>query len=252
MTKLYSVDALVVRTRDFGEADKILTLYTKEQGKVQAIAKGVRKPTSRLRGGVQMFSHSRMLLYRGRSLDTVSQAETVEAFGGLQDDLLRLIYASYLAELLDGAVPDREPNEKLFLLTLLCLGLLLGDDPELICRLYEIRLLYLLGYQPYLTECMLCHRSLGGGSFFLDPEAGGILCQNCVGDRGAKSAISPGTVLTMQKMLSMDPRQIFRLKISPMMRNELEKAFEHYLEYHLDKTLKAKRVLKTLETWGRS
>ena len=115
MGKLYRVDALIIRARDFGEADKILTLYTKECGKIQAIAKGVRKPTSRLRGGVQMFAHSRLLLYRGRSLDIVSQSESVESYGSLQEDLVRLVYASYLVELLDIAVPEREPNEISFL-----------------------------------------------------------------------------------------------------------------------------------------
>lgn len=246
MSKLYAVDALIIKSRDFGEADKILTLYTREQGKIQAIAKGVRKSVSRLRGGVQMFAHSRLLLYRGRSLDTVSQSENIEAFGGLQDDLTRLVYASYLVELLEIAVPDREPNEKIFLLTLVSLGLLLGDDPELVCRMFEIRLLYLLGYHPYLTECMMCRKPLGAGTFYLSPEAGGIMCRDCAGEIRGKSGISAGTILTMQKLLTADPRQLFRLKIAQGMREELEAALGNYLEYHLDRGVKAKTVLKSL------
>ncbi|HHT63397.1 MAG TPA: DNA repair protein RecO [Clostridia bacterium] len=245
MGKLYRVDALIIRARDFGEADKILTLYTKEYGKIQAIAKGVRKPTSRLRGGVQMFAHSRLLLYRGRSLDIVSQSESVESYGSLQEDLVRLVYASYLVELLDIAVPEREPNENLFLTTLLSLRLLLGDDPELVCRMFEIRLLYLLGYRPYLSGCMICRQVLGTGTFFLDSKAGGIVCAKCSGGR-VENRISSGTIFVMQKLLSMDPRQIFRLKVSPEQRIELEKALENYLEYHLDRVVKAKKVLKGL------
>lgn len=246
MIKLYSAEAIIIRARDFGEADKILTVYTKEHGKLQAIAKGVRKPVSRLRGGVQVFSHSRLLLYRGRSLDIVSQSENIESFGSLQEDLIKLVYASYLAELLEIAVPEREPNEKLFLTTLVSLGLLLGDDPELVCRMYEIRLLYLLGYHPYLSQCMVCRQALGTGAFFLDPEAGGIVCENCSGKKERAGSISSGTILTMQKLLTIDPRQAFRLKISKAQRAELEKALENYLEYHLDKAVKAKKVLKSL------
>ncbi|MEL7564939.1 MAG: DNA repair protein RecO [Dehalobacterium sp.] len=246
MSKLYSVDAIIIRTRDYGEADKILTLYTKEYGKIQAIAKGVRKPVSRLRGGVQMFAHAKLLLYRGKTLDTVSQGENIEAFGGLQDDLVKLAYASYLVELLEIAVPDREPNEKLFFTTLISLGLLLGDDPELVCRMYEVRLLYLLGYYPYLKECMNCRRSLGTGVFFLSPERGGIVCPSCSGNRGKEGEVSSGTILTMQKLLTVDIRQLFRLKISKGMREELETALENYLEYYLDKAVKAKKVLKSL------
>jgi DNA repair protein RecO (recombination protein O) len=246
MSRLFDVDALIIRARDFGEADKILTLYTREYGKIQAIAKGVRKPVSRLRGGVQMFAHSKLLLYRGRSLATVSQAENIESFGSLQEDLVKLVYASYLAELLDIAVPEREPNERLFLTTLLAFGLLLGEDPELVCRMYEIRLLYLLGYHPHLAHCMVCRRGLGAGAFFLDPERGGIVCAECSGRRSLEGSISSGTILTMQKLLTIEPRQTFRLKISPGQRGELEKALESYLEYHLDKAVKAKKILKAL------
>jgi DNA repair protein RecO (recombination protein O) len=136
MSKIYSVEALVLRARDYGEADKILTLYTKEQGKVSAIAKGARKPKSRLRGGVQLFSHSRIVLYRGPSLDTVTLAETVQAFAPLREDLTFLSYASYLVELLDCAVPEREPHEGIFHLAINCLELFPEKDPELVARLF--------------------------------------------------------------------------------------------------------------------
>lgn len=246
MNKLYTADAIIIRARDYGEADKILTLYTKEYGKIQAIAKGVRKPTSRNRGGVQIFAHSRVLLYRGRSLDTVSQAENIDSFGGLQEDLVKLAYASYIVELLEIGVPEREPNERLFLTTLLSLGLLLGDDPELACRMFEIRLLYILGYHPYLAACMNCQKQLGAGGFFLDPKAGGIVCPNCLGKTGKEGSISSGTILTLQKLLTIDPRQLARLKISKVQRKELEVNLGYYLEYHLERAVKAKKVLKSL------
>lgn len=246
MPKLYSVDALVIKARDYGEADKILSLYTREQGKIQAISKGVRKPASRLRGGVQLFSHSRLLLYRGRTLDTVTQAETREAFAGLRDDLARLAYASYLVELLDHAVPEREPNERLFVLTLVCLGLLLGEDPELVMRLYEIRLLALLGYRPFLAGCIVCRQPLGLGDYYLQPGQGGLVCRKCRGEGPGKGRVSPGTVQVFSRLLAADPRQIFRLKVPAAMREEMDAALGYYLEYYLERTIKAKKVLDSI------
>ncbi|MCR6544035.1 DNA repair protein RecO [Dehalobacterium formicoaceticum] len=246
MSKLYAAQAIIIKARDFGEADKILTLYTREYGKFQAIAKGVRKSTSRLRGGVQMFAHTRLLLYRGKSLDLVSQAENMDSFGALREDLERLVYASYVMELLEHAVPEREPNERIFLTTLMTLGLLQGEDPELVCRMYEIKLLYLLGYHPHLTDCILCGKPLGNSSFYLSPEQGGLVCQSCAGSEKHDGLLAAGTVLAIQKLLTMDPRQLFRLKISPGQRREMEKAIEHYLIYHLERAINAKKVMKDL------
>lgn len=246
MTKLYSVDAIIIRARDYGEADKILTLYTKEHGKVQAIAKGVRKPASRLRGGVQLFSHSRILLYRGRTLDTATQAETKEAYAGLRDDFLRFAYASYFLELVDSAVLEREPNEGLFVLILISLGLLMGNDPEIIARLFEIRFLHQLGLRPFLRACLDCGRPVKNGIFYVVPALGGLICADCQGEKTGNTWISAGAAQTMNKLLSIDPRRIFQLKISPAMRKEIESALEKNLEYHLEKTTKAKVVLNSM------
>lgn len=246
MTKLYTVDALVIKGYDYGEADKILTLYTREQGKVQAIAKGVRKPTSRIRGGVQLFTHSRMLLYRGRTLDTVTQAESQEVFAGIREDLIRLTCASYISELLDAAVPDREPNQRIFILTLMCLGLLLGDDPELSIRLYEMRLLHLLGYRPSLTNCNVCHNSLEGSLFKLSAETGGLVCKNCSAEISGENWISAGTASILNKLLSIDLRQVFRLKVSRKSRMEMDFALKNYLEYYLERPMKSRVLLQSL------
>lgn len=246
MIKLYSVEALILRARDFGEADKILTIYTREEGKCQAIAKGVRKSTSRLRGGVQPLTHSRLLLYRGRTLDTVSQSENICAYAALRDDLVLLSAASYLAELLEAAVPEREPHEEIFQLGAASLGLLLAGDPELVVRFFELRLLDLLGYRPMLSSCAVCDRPLEGGTFFLDPDAGGLVCRDCAVETHRLVRISPGTALTMERLLTTDDAGISRLKISPAARGEMDAGLGKYLEYHLDKKLKARAFFRQM------
>jgi DNA repair protein RecO (recombination protein O) len=99
--RLYRTEAIVIKRSDFFEADRLLTLYTPKLGKIRAIAKGVRKPTSRKSGHVELFTHSQLLIAKGRNLDIVTQAETVHAFRSLREDLLRTTYAFYGAELLD-------------------------------------------------------------------------------------------------------------------------------------------------------
>ena len=99
--RLYRCHAVVLKRRDYGEADRILTLYTREQGKVSAIAKGVRRIASRKSGHVELFTQARLLLAKGRNLDVLSQAETIEPYAALREDLVRTTYAYHVAELLD-------------------------------------------------------------------------------------------------------------------------------------------------------
>ncbi|MBI3915321.1 MAG: DNA repair protein RecO, partial [Chloroflexi bacterium] len=105
--RLYRVQAIILKRTDMGEADRLLTLYTRDHGKLRAMAKGARKPASRKSGHVELFMHSELLLARGRNLDIVTQAETRHAFLPLQSDLHRLGYAYYFAELLDQFTEDQ-------------------------------------------------------------------------------------------------------------------------------------------------
>ena len=117
---VYHADAIVIRSREYGESDRILTIFSRENGKLQAIAKGVRKPKSRQRGGTQLFTYADFLLYRGKSLDTVSQVSPKESFPHLWDDLDRTMAATGIAELLDISVMTEQPQPELFSLTLTC------------------------------------------------------------------------------------------------------------------------------------
>jgi DNA repair protein RecO (recombination protein O) len=125
--RLYRTEAIVLRRSDFGEADRLLTLYTPEWGKLRVIAKGVRKPTSRKSGHLELFTHSRLLVAKGRNLDIVTQAETLHSFRALREDLLRTGWAYYAAELLDRFVEEGIEDRPLFNLFLATLGWLCED-----------------------------------------------------------------------------------------------------------------------------
>jgi DNA repair protein RecO (recombination protein O) len=245
--RLYRTEAIVLKRSDFGEADRLLTLYTPRLGKTRAIAKGVRKPTSRKSGHVELFTHSQLLIAKGRNLDIVTQAETVHAFRALREDLLRTTYAYYAAELVDLFVEEGIENHPLFDLLLAMLGWL-GDasDLDLTTRFFELRLLSLLGYRPQLFQCVACRRQIEPVANFFSSADGGILCADCgQNHRGAKE-ITLNALKVLRFLQTGDYDTCRRLRLSRPLHKELEKTMYDYITYTLERNLKSVKFLNTL------
>lgn len=178
----YNTLAIVLRRVNFGETDKILTLFSPEQGRFSAIAKGARKAISRLSGATEVLTCTRFQLATGKSLEIVTQCEVQESFTALRQDLLRLAHGLYLADLLDHSVEDHAPNPILFELLMTGLHLVQTlSPPELAARWFEVQLLGDLGYAPNLAECAVCHAPVPGEfardeTFALSASQGGAVC----------------------------------------------------------------------------
>ncbi len=237
-----------MRRSDFGEADRLLTLYAPKLGKIRAIAKGVRKPTSRKSGHVELFTHSQLLIARGRSLDIVTQAETVHAFRPLREDLLRTTYTYYAAELLDLFVEEGVENRRLFDLLLAMLGWL-GDasDLDLTTRFFELRLLSLLGYRPQLFQCVACRRQIEPVSNFFSAADGGILCANCGENHRGAQEITLNALKVLRFLQTRDYDTCCRLRLSRPLHRELETVMYHYITYTLERDLKSVEFLRRLQ-----
>src|SRR5512141_1003694 len=177
----FRAEAVGLRHSDWGEADRLLVLYTREQGKVRAIAKGARKLTSRKAGHLEPFTHVKLQLAKGRDLLIVTQAETIDAFSALREDLTRTGYASYVIELLDRFTPEGEAGvPSLFRLLTETLSRLASEaDPWLAVRYYEMRLLDFLGFRPQLVQCANCGREILPEDQFFSFGAGGAICPRC-------------------------------------------------------------------------
>jgi DNA repair protein RecO (recombination protein O) len=177
----YRVEAVVIRHSDVGEADRLLTVYTRQHGKLRAIAKGVRKVTSRKAGHLEPFTHVSLQLAKSHELPIVTQAETLHGFLPIREDILRTGHASYLLELVDRFTTIGESeNSSTFNLILESLSRLAsGTEPWLVLRYYEIRLLELLGYRPLLFECANCGNEIKPESQFFSYHAGGVICPRC-------------------------------------------------------------------------
>lgn len=246
---LYKVHALVLNSREMRDAHRILTLYSSEKGKLKVVAHGVAKPTSRKRGAVQPFSYTDFLVRRGRELDSVSQCEGLEVFPGIWSDLDRLTYAGHAAELVDGLTAEEEPHEEIFILLLSVLRLLeVAPDMELIIRFFELRLVALLGYLPYLEGCANCGGEVFNPSATFSVEAGGLICSGCsIGFKGIHC--SRETVAVMNRLLHWGLEKINRLRISPRARAEMRAILRDFLQWHMEKRARTLQFMEKLDAY---
>jgi DNA repair protein RecO (recombination protein O) len=238
--RVYRTEAIVLRRTDFGEADRLLTVFTPERGKLRLVAKGARKPSSRKSGHVELLSHGQFLVAMGRDLDIVTQAETLEPFLPLREDLGRMTYGHYLAELADAFTAERDENRPLFYLLKDALGWLCdaGDLP-LVARYYEVHLLGLVGYQPQLFICGGCKKRLEPEVNYLSAAEGSVFCRKCGYDRVGTTELSVNA-LKVLRFLQTGEWEICRLlRLSPESHAEVERTMNHYLTYHLERKLKS-------------
>ncbi len=178
--RLYRTRSIVLKRMDLGEADRILTLYTREHGKLRAVAKGVRRTTSRSAGHLELFTHGDALLAVGRELDVISQVDTLDAFRRVREDLDLTTHAYYLAELVDRLTEDRMENVAIYEALLDGFAALEeGHHPRLVVVAFLLRLLQALGYRPELTECVACRSAIQPGENEFSAHLGGALCPQC-------------------------------------------------------------------------
>lgn len=238
--RLYRTEAIVLRRQDFGEADKILTLYAPELGKARVLAKGVRKPKSRKSGHVELFTHTNLLIAKGRSLDIVTQAETIHSFMPIRRDLVRTSYAYYAAEILDRFTAEGEENSPLFdLLLSVMFWLSDADDLDLALRCFELRLLGYVGYRPQLFRCVGCGQSMESETNLFSPGHGGLLCGRCGEKERGCNEVSPRGLATLRYLQTKEYAACRRLTVDRATHGELEILMRRYVTYLLDRRLKS-------------
>jgi DNA repair protein RecO (recombination protein O) len=253
--RVYNTEAIVLRRTDFGEADRILTLFTPAYGKVRAVAKGIRRPTSRLAGHLEPFTRTRLLLATGRELDIVTQAEAMERLDRLRDDLWHATAAWYAAELVDRFLADNDAHPRVYqrftqVLGVLdaCAGTGEGKGPSmrgwLAVRHFELHLLDELGYRPALHRCAGCEALLRPEENGYNAELGGCLCPNC--SRYAQRRISLQALKVLRLLQGTEWEQLPRLRLDPGQRAEVEGILQSTLRAHLERDLRSWSYLNAL------
>lgn len=242
--RVYATEAIILRRTDFGEADRILTLFTPAYGKVSAIAKGARRTTSRKAGHIELFTRTRLLLATGRDLHVLTQAESTETFEHMRADLWHATGAWYLGELLDRFLEAADPHPRLYAQAIATLRRLDGGAREgtearswLALRYFELRLLDELGYRPGLHYCTSCDTPLRPEENGWSAELGGAICPECL--RHAQRRISLGTLKLMRLLQTTEWDVLPSLRLSPEIRAEVEACVQGLIRHHLDRDLKS-------------
>jgi DNA repair protein RecO (recombination protein O) len=243
----FRLEAIVLRHNDWGEADRLLGLYSRERGKLRAIAKGVRKLRSRKAGHLEPFTRVSLLLAQARDMPIITQADTIEAFLPIKEDLTLLAYASYVIELLDQFTYEEGENQALYRLLADTLGRLAqGDPPQLVARYYDVRILDLLGFRPHLFHCATCEKEIQPVDQYFSAQQGGVLCPSCGSEMAGAQPIS----VTALKYLRHFQRSAYpaaaRAIIAPAIYQEMERLLQHYLTYLLERGLKTPAFLRRI------
>ena len=244
----FRVDAVVLRHSDYGEADRLLTLYTRQLGKARAIAKGARKIASRKAGHIEPFTHVRLQLAKGRDMFVVTQADTVDAYLSLREDLILTSHASYVLELLDRfSYEDGTENSALFrLLTDTLSRLASNSDIWLVVRYYEMRLLDHLGFRPQLFECANCGRQIRPEDQFFSFSAGGVICPRCAQGLKHLHNVSVETLKYLRHFQRSSYAEASRARPTPDIQREAESLMQGYFTYLLERELNTPGFLKKI------
>jgi DNA repair protein RecO (recombination protein O) len=247
MPRVYTTPAIVLRQRKLGDADKILTLYTANLGKIDAVAKGVRKTRSRMAGHVEPLGHATFQLAKGRTLEIVTQVETIESFQSLRDDLERMSRALYACELLDKFTETHEPNFALYRLLLDTLRRIAKrDEIEVAVRFYEMALLDAMGYRPELEECITCRTRLAAVTNYWTAAGGGVVCASCRTEENAVRPISANAVKVLRLLLHGRFSDVARVTVSGELNAELERALLEYVRWVLERDVRSTAFIDTL------
>lgn len=248
---LVRTEAVVLRRHDLGEADRIITLYTASAGKLRAIAKGVRRPTSRLGGHLELFTRCQVMLARGRNLDLITQVETVDPHLGIREDLWRAGLAYYAAETLDRLTEDRGDNPPIYSLLVQTLDrIATSRRPNHALHYFLIRLLGTLGYRPELQQCVQCRRELQPVENGFSPLTGGALCADCRPFDPAARRLSVTALKVMRLYQTGDWDAAERLRIIPSLADEIEEALRGYVQHIAESKLKSAGFVATLRDEG--
>ncbi len=233
----YVTDAIVLSRFDLGEADRVLTLITPYDGKLKAIAKGIRRPTSRLGGSLEPFAELRVALARGRTFDVVTEVRVGQAWLRLRDNLESAATAWYLAELADRSLEERHEAEPLYALLHRAYELLdAGMAPGRVARWYEMHLADELGQRPEVDRCVECDRMLEATETFRwVPPLGGVVCGRCPGPPADRTALSLEGLKLLKAYQRLDIEAIAALRLPESVEGEVEAAMRDFMRIALER-----------------
>lgn len=245
MRVLEKLEGIIIRTQDYGETHKIVTIFTKELGKIAVIARGAKKPKSRMSALAQLFIHGQFLIQLGKGLGVLQQGEIIQSHRLIRQDIIQAAYASYLTELTDKLMDDKKPNHYIYQQFSLALKSLSEDkDPLVMTMMYEMKLYKISGIAPIVSHCYHCgsEDSLLGFSI----KEAGVICARCKHHDPSYLPLTNMQLRLLRMFSDVDIERVANVSV----KEENKKVLQHVLEYYYDHygglTIKSKKFLKQL------
>lgn len=227
---------IVLKEVNTGEADKIITVLTAEEGKISIAAKNARRPKNSLSAGTQLFCFSDYMLFKGKELYNMSCCEVIESNYEIRNDIVKLTYCSHMLELITDNIQEGEPSGRVLQLLLNTLYVISNTDksPELVTRVFELRLMALLGYEPHTASCINCNKTEDENMYF-DLDNSGLVCRECANPDGRVIPLLSGTVKALKYIMHISPQKLYSFTLSEDSTRELGVISKKYIKEHLGK-----------------
>jgi DNA repair protein RecO (recombination protein O) len=242
-------DTIIISSINLGEADKLVTFFSLDRGMLKGVAKNARKSFKRFGAGLETFTMSRLHLHERehQELARIESADIISQLSHISGDLSSGAAGAVMLELVRELSPLGERNAQAFLLLSHVLHLLnAGEDPLFLLSIFKTKFLSLLGYQPKLDHCLSCGNQPKGEMVFFGMK-GGILCPDCMVSSGEPQVkLSPGAVGFYYQALRMEMDKVCRLKPSPIIVRELDRAFTSHTFHILGKRLRSTEFLNSI------
>lgn len=250
--RVFKTEAIILRQRRLGEADRYLTILTPALGKMDVKAKGVRRTTSRMAGHLQPLTRCVVQLARGRTNDVVAGCQALDTFQPLRDDLDRLSRGLYAAELVERMTPERVPGASTYRLLAETLSRLANEvgDLDMVLRFLEMRLLDYGGFRPQLDQCAGCGKPLEPAQNFFAPLVGGVVCPACAPGAGGARALSVNALKVLRLLQRGPYKEVMRVRVPPTLSQEVERHLHSYLVSVLERDINAASFIQRLRRGG--
>lgn len=248
--RTYKTKGIVLKSIDLNEADKIITIFSKDSGKISAIAKGIRKTGSKFGARLEPFTYVDLFIHKGRSLDIITQAEIISPFLKIKADFDKITYGLAILDLIDKVSQEGEVNRNLFTLFISALETLdlLDKNVELFYVAFQLKLMAVSGYLPRFSSCVSCHTKFDDlENLRFSFEGGGIICLDCgLADSFAYS-ISKNAFCVLGELTKANREKIIQSQISDETLKEISSLMKKYVNYHLGFRVKSFEYMEKIQ-----
>jgi DNA repair protein RecO (recombination protein O) len=245
---LFKVEGIVIRSMDYGEGNRIITLYTRHNGKMSVMVRGAKKMNSRLSSVTQLFTHGEFVLFKTSAMGTLNQGEPYDSHHKLREDLHMSAYSAYVVELIDRIVPETESNEIMFEQLKASLEALeAGKDAAIVLHIMEMKMLAIAGCLPQFDACVSCGSDQGEMS--LSIAQGGVLCSNCRASDSYALLPSPAVLKLLRLFRRMDLRRLGAIEVKPNTKVQLKMIMRAFMDTYIDARLKSRSFLDQMDKY---